>query len=211
MAAKRLPGIDISEYQGDINWTKVGNSDVAFVIMRATHGDYVDANYAVNSAAATAEGIPWTAYAYADPRKKEGTAVEQADLFIQSANLAKGNILPVLDLEKTGGLGRTRLQDWVSQWLRRVERKTGAKPMIYTSPSFWSSAMADTRVFAERGHKLWVANWFVSRPTVPAHNWAGRGWTFWQWTDCGSVAGIDGCVDKDRFNGGKIGPRYRIH
>lgn len=209
-AASPLPGIDISQWQGSIDWSKVGNSDVEFVIIRATHGDYVDTHYALNSAAATSEGIPWTAYSYADPRKKEGTAIEQADLFVATAGLTRGNILPVLDLETTGGLGRNRLQTWVSQWLRRVQNKTGAKAIIYTSPSFWTSAMGDTRRFAERGHKLWIAHWGVRRPTVPAGNWGGRGWTFWQWTSDGSVSGIQGRVDKNRFNGSRIGPRYRI-
>lgn len=209
-AANRLPGIDISQWQGSIDWARVGNSDVQFVIIRATHGDYVDTAYAVNSAAATAEGIPWTAYAYGDPKKSEGTAVEQADLFIATAGLSRGNILPVLDMETTGGLGKVRLQKWVSQWLRRVERKTGAKAIIYTSPNFWITAMGDTRRFADRGHKLWIANWGVASPTVPARNWGGRGWSFWQWTSDGSVSGIKGRVDKDRFVGSKIGPKYRI-
>jgi len=71
--------------------------------------------------------------------------------------------------------------------------------------------MGDTQRFAQRGHKLWIAHWGVRRPTVPAGNWGGRGWTFWQWTSDGSVSGIQGRVDKDRFNGSRIGSRYRMH
>ena len=74
--------------------------------------------------------------------------------------------------------------------------------MIYTSPSFWETYMGDTRWFADNGYPLlWVAHWGVSSPRVPAQSWGGRNWTFWQYTNCGSVPGISGCVDLDRFNG----------
>jgi lysozyme len=79
--------------------------------------------------------------------------------------------------------------------------------MIYTSPSFWVTATGDSKKFARNGHPLWIANWRVHKPTVPAGNWAGHGWTFWQWTDCGEVNGIKGCVDKDRYGGRSVG-RY---
>ena len=48
---------------------------------------------------------------------------------------------------------------------------------------------------------LWVAHWGVRSPTVPANDWGGHGWTYWQWTDCWHVQGISGCVDGDRYNG----------
>lgn len=75
--------------------------------------------------------------------------------------------------------------------------------MIYTSPSFWSTYMGDTRQFADAGYTvLWIAHWTsASQPTVPAQNWGGHGWTFWQYTDKGTVSGIKGSVDLDRYNG----------
>lgn len=67
--------------------------------------------------------------------------------------------------------------------------------------------MADTTVFGSRGHRLWLARWTrSSSPYVPGFNWAGYGWTFWQWTSCGHVAGIRGCVDLDRFRGHALTP-----
>jgi len=72
--------------------------------------------------------------------------------------------------------------------------------MIYTSPSFWENSMGDTEIFAQHGYKLlWIANWGVPEPTVPANNWGGYGWTFWQQTDCDSVPGVNGCVDGDVY------------
>jgi hypothetical protein len=74
--------------------------------------------------------------------------------------------------------------------------------MIYTSPAFWKTYLGDTTMFADQGYTvLWVAHWFVSAPTTPAANWGGRSWTFWQYDNCGSVPGIGGCVDLDRYNG----------
>src|SRR5450756_493362 len=80
--------------------------------------------------------------------------------------------------------------------------------MIYTNPSFWQTYMGDTTMFADQGYTLlWIAHWFVSSPTAPANNWGGHGWTFWQYDDCGTVAGISsGCVDLDRYNGTDFTP-----
>jgi hypothetical protein len=83
-----------------------------------------------------------------------------------------------------------------------VKLATGYEPMIYTSPFFWQSALANTALIGERGARLWQAEWQVPVPSPPADNWAGRGWTAWQWSDCGSVPGITGCVDMDVANGG---------
>lgn len=211
-AGSRIPGIDISEYQGTIDWAKVGNANVRFIIMRATKGpSYADARYATNSTGATAQNIKWTAYHYALPKGKKGDAVAQANFFVQTAQLQEGNILPVLDMEAAGGLGRSRLEDWIAQWLNRVYHLTGNRPMIYTSPSFWRTFLGDSRRFSSHGYKLWIANWEVASPDVPAGNWSGHGWTFWQWTDCGSVAGIKGCVDKDRYAGTHIGRLVTMH
>jgi lysozyme len=210
MAASRLPGIDISSYQGDIDWKKVDASDVRFIIMRVSHALDLDTRFAEYSAAATAHGIPWGAYQYVEPSGKKGDAAEQADLFLQTAKLGSGNLLPVIDIERTNGLGAAALQDFVAQWLNRVRNELGVRPVIYTSPSFWRAALADTKRFSSRGYRLWIAHWKTRRPDVPAGNWSKHGWTFWQWTNCGSVSGIKGCVDKDRLNGSKIPSGLRI-
>jgi GH25 family lysozyme M1 (1,4-beta-N-acetylmuramidase) len=75
--------------------------------------------------------------------------------------------------------------------------------MIYMSPAFWRNKMADTQWFADNGyHVLWIAHWTTAgTPDLPANAWGGNGWTFWQYTSSGSVAGISGRVDLDRYNG----------
>ncbi len=82
-----------------------------------------------------------------------------------------------------------------------MNARLGIKPIIYTNVSSWA-ATGDTTEFALDGHALWVANWGVSRPAVPAGNWAGESWRVWQYTSDGSVAGIEGRVDRDVLRGG---------
>jgi GH25 family lysozyme M1 (1,4-beta-N-acetylmuramidase) len=198
-----LEGIDVSHWQGSINWSSVAAAGKKFAILKATQAQiYADATYASHHAAARSVGIRVGAYHYADPASTANDAVLQADWFVNHANLLAGDVVPALDLEETGGLSVSALQTWVGSFLARVYATTGARPMIYTSPSFWKTYMGDTRTFADAGYTvLWVAHWFTAAPTVPASSWGGRGWTFWQYSDCGSVPGIGGCVDLDRFNG----------
>jgi GH25 family lysozyme M1 (1,4-beta-N-acetylmuramidase) len=203
-----LEGIDVSHWQGTIDWTKVAGAAKRFAIIKATEStDFVDAKYATNHAAAKANGI-WTgAYHFAQPDATANDGKNEAAWFVAHANLSAGDLIPALDLEQSGGLSISALQAWVTSFLGEVTAETGVRPMIYTSPAFWKKYMGDTTALADAGYKiLWIAHWFVSAPTVPANNWSGHGWTFWQYTDCGSVAGISGCVDLDRYNGTDFTP-----
>jgi GH25 family lysozyme M1 (1,4-beta-N-acetylmuramidase) len=75
--------------------------------------------------------------------------------------------------------------------------------LIYTSRGFWESYMGDTTKFADDGYTLlWIAHWTNnSQPTLPANDWGGYGWTFWQYTSTGTIPGISGNVDRDWYNG----------
>jgi GH25 family lysozyme M1 (1,4-beta-N-acetylmuramidase) len=203
-----LEGIDVSNWQGTIDWTRVAAAGKRFAIMKATEGTtFTDAYYSANHANARAAGLWTTAYHFAQPSTTAGDAVAEADHFVAVAKLQSGDLIPALDLEVTGSLGPAALQAWVAAWLGEVTAKLGVHPMIYTSPNFWKNAMSDTTWFALNGYRvLWVAHWGVTSPTVPAQNWAGHGWTFWQYSDSGTVPGIAGRVDLDRYNGTDLTP-----
>ena len=192
-------GIDVSHWQGTIDWGKVKASGRTFVFAKATEGiGFEDSSYDQNKAGAMAAGLHFGAYHFARPGSNN--PVTEADWFVNTAKLQHGMLLPVLDLELTGGLGTSGLTGWVKAWLGRVYERTGVRPMIYTSPSFWRSAMGDSRWFADNGYTmLWVANWGVTSPSVPGSNWGGRSWTFWQYSDSGSVPGISGRVDVNLY------------
>jgi GH25 family lysozyme M1 (1,4-beta-N-acetylmuramidase) len=209
-AASYLEGIDVSHWQGTINWTQVAAAGKKFAIIKATDGtSFIDNMYATNHAQAKAAGLKTGAYHFARPSSAIGNAAAQADLFINTAQLGINDLLPALDLEVTGSLSVAALQGWVSEFLTRVVQRTGVKPMIYVSPAFWSKYLGDTTMFADAGYNvLWIAHWTTNAsPTVPASNWGGKGWTFWQYTSDGSVPGISGRVDLDRFNGTDM---YRV-
>jgi lysozyme len=202
IAAQDLAGIDVSHWQGQIGWNHVAADGVSFAIAKATEGRiYQDDQYARNKERAEANGVAFTAYHFASPDRTANDANLEADNFVDTANLGPGNLRPVLDLEKHGGLGARKLRKWVKAWLARVEQRLGVKPIIYTSPSFWHDRMGNSQWFADHGYALWIAHWHVATPRVPAKNWGGQGWTIWQYDNCGSVEGIGGCVDLDRLNG----------
>lgn len=198
-----LPGIDVSHWQNTIDWTQVAASGVRFAFVKATDGrSYVDPMYEANRAGAAAAGVTIGAYHYARPDRSANDAIAEADHFVDVAAPAPGDLLPVLDLEVAGGLSTEEITAWTLAWLNEVTLRTGVKPIVYTSPNGWINRTADTTAIADAGYTvLWVAHWNVATPTVPANNWQGYGWTFWQYSNCGSVPGIQGCVDLDWFNG----------
>jgi GH25 family lysozyme M1 (1,4-beta-N-acetylmuramidase) len=202
------PGIDVSHHQDVIDWAQVAASGVRFAIAKATEGQtYVDPMYAANKAGAQANGIAFTAYHFARPDAEPNDAILEADHFVDVAQLLPGNLVPALDIERTGGLTQAELTQWILTWLGRVTERLGVRPMVYTSPNGWANRTGDTTAVADAGYTvLWVAHWDVSAPTLPANGWRGYGWTFWQYGNCGAVPGIVGCVDTDVFAGSSFEP-----
>jgi GH25 family lysozyme M1 (1,4-beta-N-acetylmuramidase) len=197
-------GIDVSHWQNVIDWSLVRAAGKRFAYIKASEStDFVDWMYATNKAQAQAAGLYVGAYHFAGPDAMPGDAIAEADHFVATAGLTRGDLLPVLDLEKTGGLSTVDLQAWVAAYLDRIYQLTGVRGVIYVSPSFWKNYMGDATWFATNGYRvLWIAHWTTSAdPTLPAGGWGGNGWTFWQYTSDGAVPGITGRVDLNRYNG----------
>jgi GH25 family lysozyme M1 (1,4-beta-N-acetylmuramidase) len=198
----KVPGIDVSKYQRKIDWRRVATTKIRFAILRASLGNsYVDTKYRRNVTGATRHGLVVGAYHYAKPNRGRLDARMEANHFLSVARNAPGDVIPVLDIEDSGGLGRRQLRRWALRWLRQVERELGVRPMIYSGNYFWSQYMGNTTAFARRGYDHWVAHWYVRRPDVPGRHWGGRGWTFWQYSARGRVPGIRGPVDLDWYDG----------
>ena len=201
-------GIDVSHWQETIDWVKVAGAGKKFAYLKATEStDFLDNRYATNRSKAKANGIKVGAYHFARPGTNANDAVNEATWFIQNAAPISGELLPVLDLEVTGGLTDAQLEAWTKAFMDRVYSLTGVRGAIYVSPSFWSSNVGNSTKIAAAGYKvLWIAHWTTgSAPTVPGSNWNGNGWTFWQYTSSGTVNGISGRVDLNRYRFSDLG------
>jgi GH25 family lysozyme M1 (1,4-beta-N-acetylmuramidase) len=218
-AGTKAIGIDVSRFQKEIDWTSVAGAGIRFAFIQASRGSGADCTvkpaqcgadqyFAANRAAAESVGIRVGAYhrafaTGATDAEARADALAEADLFIsQVGSLNSGELIPVLDAESPfTGMTATSLRTWIRVWVKRVAKRLGRKPMIYTNASSWS-ATGNTAEFAKARYPLWIAEWGVSRPSVPANNWARHGYSVWQYTSSGSVPGISGRVDMDRLGKG---------
>ena len=199
-------GIDASKYQGTVSWGAVAADGIRFAFLKATDGRAtLDPSYAQNANGARGAGIRIGAYHFARPDGTPDDAVAEARFFVQNAVIDAGSLPPVLDIEESGGLGAVALTQWALDFLNEVVALTGVRPLVYTSPNGWKVRFGNTDAVGRAGFDLWVADWRANpSPEVPGGNWGGRGWTFWQYTDCGRVDGIATCVDMDRFKGSSL-------
>ena len=197
-AGYKVHGIDISHYQGDIDWEKLSQTrqsqfPIRFIYMKATEGgDFSDKNFKANFDSARVHGFIRGAYHFYNPKTD---ADKQADFFIRSVNLEPGDLPPVLDIEKKGK-DMKKLQADLKPWLRRVEAHYGVKPIIYASYKFKTKYLNDS-VF--NSYPYWIAHYYVDSVKYQGE------WKFWQHTDVGTLPGIKEQVDLNIFNGGKEG------
>lgn len=190
------PGIDVSFYQGVIDWPRVAASgEVAYAIVRIGDGLGEDDQFERNWAGARDAGLIRGAYQFfrtqRDPEEMAAIVVRKL------GRLGPGDLPAVLDLEGASIQGQPAnvVQDHARRWLQAVEAGTGKRPIIYTGYYVWRDEVNDPD-FSQ--HPLWIAAYTDNCPLIP-DTWPR--WTFWQFTDSGRVPGIDGNVDQNRFNG----------
>ncbi|HYG61751.1 MAG TPA: glycoside hydrolase family 25 protein [Thermoanaerobaculia bacterium] len=187
-----IRGIDVSKYQGTIDWSQVATAGLSFVFMKASEGiTSVDPELSANWSGARTAGLLRGAYHFYRPGDDP---TQQAEHFLATVQLGPGDLPPVLDVETADGVSADDIVQGVATWLDVVQKATGRTPIIYTSHGFWDS-LGSTHL---GGYPLWIAEYGVSSPVVPA-GWTR--WTFWQYSDSGTVAGIQGAVDLDVFQG----------
>lgn len=188
-------GIDVSRYQGSINWEQVAyhqknNFPLHFVFMKATEGgDHKDITFEQNFEQAGYYGFIRGAYHFFSPKTDPH---KQADFFIRNVSLSAGDLPPVLDVETIGKSSAEDLQTAVKIWLDRIEKHYGVKPILYTSYKFKKRYLNDSMFNA---YPYWIAHYYVDSVRYEGN------WHFWQHTDVGSVPGIKEKVDLNVFNG----------
>lgn len=192
-----LKGIDVSEYQGDINWKAVADSGVVYCFVKATEGvESRDPMFAKNWAGLRSVGIIRSAYhffiASKDPKVQAKNFLD-----LTRSTWETNDLPPVLDLEKSYGLDPDTVINKAGIWLDTVEASIGRRPIIYTYPSFWNEALKNTPRLGAN-YRLWIAHYGTNNPWVPG-SW--KSWTFHQYSESGSVPGISGACDLNNFNG----------
>jgi lysozyme len=212
----RAIGVDVSEFQGSINWTSVKNAGINFAFIRATYGQNSDdATFTTNATNAANAGMMAGYYHYAYYDLANHTPASEANNFwnaIKTYIKADGkHLMPVLDVEEGSALGSgtgvSSLTAWVKAWCTDVQNLAAAAglyvvPMVYCSSSPAGSYFDST---IPQKIPLWVANYTgtttpqTSEPTAGTGEW--QTWQFWQYTSSGSVSGISGNVDRDVLNG----------
>lgn len=189
-----VSGIDVSHYQGVVDWQAVKTANIGFAFAKASEGEaIVDAHFDANWQGMKAAGLLRGAYHFFDSTVDP---VAQAKNFLNAVgSLAAADLPPVLDIEIfRGPYGSSSLANNVLTWLNTVQAALGRTPMIYTGPSFWNQNMNNQ--FG--AYPLWVAEYGVSTPRIP-NGWSA--WTFWQSTQNGTAAGVSGNVDSNVFSG----------
>lgn len=192
-----LVGIDVSHYQGNIEWNKLtvkslpfdahASHSVGFVIAKASEGkDVADSRYAVYKSSAIKHNIPFGAYHYFKPNT---SSVLQASFFMKRAQLSSGNIVPVLDVEEHGRLSVQELQKRVLEWLGIVESYYGRTPIIYCNLSYYTKYFSGPKF---KRYPFWIASY--SRRPKNIDNAV-----LWQCSDRGRVDGIKSKVDIDIY------------
>jgi lysozyme len=183
-------GIDVSSYQGRIDWDEVARHKVRFAFIKATEGVSLrDRRFARNWRGAKQAGICRGAYHFFQPNY-DGT--QQADLFVRTADLGPGDLPPVLDVEAPEFHDVAVMRQNIATWLRLVERHYGVRPILYSNYSFYRRYLA--------GHfdkyPLWLAHYEVEKPTLDRDKWI-----IWQHSDEAYVPGIRGAVDFNVYQG----------
>jgi GH25 family lysozyme M1 (1,4-beta-N-acetylmuramidase) len=192
-----VKGIDVSYYQGNIDWTRVKNDGVKYAFIRVSDGlGTVDTKFETYWAQSRANGIIHGAYQFFRPNQDP---IAQAELFLDKLGntIAADDLPPVIDIEAAGGLAPAQVAAKAKQWIDHVEAALGVKPIIYTGFYFWRDQVGAPAYGA--AHPLWHAQYSsVECPNIPAP-WTE--WAFWQFTSSGAVDGIAGNVDVNRFDG----------
>ncbi|WP_443938673.1 glycoside hydrolase family 25 protein [Pedobacter sp. MW01-1-1] len=193
-----IHGIDVSYYQGKIDWPKVKamNEDdvsIRFAFIKASEGlMLVDPYFQRNWREAAKVGITSGAYHFFRPRKN-GKA--QAKFFLQVVNIEKGDLPPVVDIESLDGVSPKAMREELSDFLNYVEMRTKVRPIIYSGMKFYQDNLEG--FFDD--YPLWVAHYYKAKLSLDKSRWK-----FWQHSDKAKINGINHVVDFNAFSGDSV-------
>jgi len=205
-SAQTILGVDVSSYEGTVNWSNVKTAGYTFAFAKATEGVTITDSYFVgNQVNGISAGIVMGSYHFAHP--ENNSAVSEANYFLSVARpyIKKCNLPPVLDLEDppsgpalSSYFTSAQLTSWVQTWMTTVEDSTGIAPIIYIGPSNASFVNSSLNVWG-----LWIDDYNSNPHNPPPNIGVWTTWDFKQYSWTGTVPGISGSsnVDMDVFHG----------
>lgn len=190
-------GVDVSRWQGSINWSQAAGAGVAFAYVKATEGgDLLDPLFEEHSSGARQAGIALGAYHFYYHCTDAET---QARWFIKNAPRRRGGLPPLLDIEFTPTSPTCRtppspadVRKNITTFLRIVGAHYGTRPLVYTTVDFWE---------ANDLQRLNEEFWLRSVAGHPSETYPGTRWKFWQYSGTGRVPGVETDIDLNAFNG----------
>ncbi|MFE6054450.1 lysozyme [Kitasatospora sp. NPDC056446] len=200
LAATQTPGLDVSSYQGSVNWSSTAANGARFAYVKATEGTgYTNPSFAQQYNGSYNAGLIRGAYHFALPNSSSGAT--QATYFVNHGGgwSADGRTLPpALDIEYNPygatcyGLSQSAMVGWIRSFSDTVHARTGRYPTIYTTANWWAQCTGDNGGFGAT-NPLWIARYGSTVGTLP-NGWGYQ--TIWQFADSGTFPG-----DQDYFNG----------
>ncbi|MCB0334556.1 MAG: hypothetical protein KDD55_13720 [Bdellovibrionales bacterium] len=188
-----IHGIDLSHFNGEVQWPVLRKLENRphFIVLKATEGiDYLDPAFNDHWEAALQHGFIRGAYhffvAHDDP-------IAEAQWYIKNVSLQKGDLYPIVDVERATKNEKPGLKQRLQQFLSYLEKHYGVAPIVYTGPNFWNTSIGGSIHDGE----LWIAQYEVDAPSIPI-GW--NDWSFWQFTQEGKIAGVEKPVDMNRFS-----------
>ncbi|TDO24696.1 glycoside hydrolase family 25 protein [Pedobacter duraquae] len=194
-----IHGIDVSYYQGKIDWKRVREMKeddvrITFAIIKASEGVLsVDPYFQRNWREAAKAGIVCGAYHFFRPQK---SGEWQARFFLQTVKFEPGDLPPVVDIEQLNGVAPAQMRKELTAFIRVVEKRIKVKPIIYSGITFYKDYLRG--YFDE--YPLWIAHYHQPKLNLDA----STKWYFWQHSDRAKISGINHVVDFNAFKGDSL-------
>ena len=185
-------GIDVSHWQGNVDWTKTKQSGVSFAFIKATEGTSVkDDTFQKNFNDCKSNGILVGAYHFGHA---SNDPTQEANFFCSVVAGKQFDLPVVLDIEIADGVSKNKIVEYVRTWITTVETVLKTRVILYSGAWF-----AKTYLSAFGEYPLWLAQYTDNTTPVAVDGF--KDWTFWQFTQSGRVLGVNGFVDVNVFNG----------
>lgn len=195
-----VKGVDLSAYQGEIDWELLADQNIDFAFIKATEGnDYVDTKFKTNWEESQKTALKVGAYHFLN---YDTSGKAQAKNFIDNVPVSDQNLPPVVDLELYGiyednALPKEQVKVILDEFLKELEDHYGVKPIIYTTQRIFKMYIGTDY----KDYQIWIVDLDNAWPeTLPN----GEAFTFWQYSHRGMMDGYDGdetFIDMNLYNG----------